>query len=336
MNNVAEESSGLIEETRMKTVTQDNKENNMTNNSFLSKDLDETGEQVFRRDSFKGNLDGQEEATPNYKPAKRKTSLVNKLRESFYQYRSKNGQKFPPECKGTDISDSSVQEWPIESGVDLDLSDPEANANKENDDAENNDEGLYNKSCLSLFHIIHHSKLVAVTLQRKPEEEWGVQLSHSNMADWASRRQKESQDEETMDKDFSLKGSTVSPGTTALLSTKHPMSRGKVCNDPGNSVVELRQNVLKRSVKRKLGRIKRSFSSIKQSPQSCPAVHIVGMTEGGVAERSGEIAVEDLIVEVNGTIVLNCSLEHVTCAMEQSLVVNLVVSRNKKPKYKEQ
>lgn len=300
MNNVAEESSGLTEGTRMKTVTQDN----TTNNSFLSTELDETREQVFMQDSFKGNLDGQEETMSN-KPSKRQTSLVKKLRESFYQYRSKSGQKFPPESKGTDISDLSVQEWPTESGVDLDFSDPEANANKENEDAENNAaEGMYNNnySCHSLFHLIRHSKLVAVTLQRKPEEEWGVQLSYRNMADWASKRQRESQvkDEETVDKDFSLKRSTVSPGTTrALLSAKHPISRGKVSNDPGNSVVELRQNVLKKSVKRKLGRIKRSFSSIKRSLQPRPAVNIVGMTEGEVAERCGELAVEDLIVEVS-------------------------------------
>lgn len=311
MDNVAEESSGLTEEIRMKRVTQDNKRDNITDNSLLSTELHDTSEHVSMQDSFKSNLDGQEETMPN-KAAKRKTSLVNKLRKSFYQYRSRGDQKFSPDSKETGIEnsakDSSVQEWPSEIEVDLDLSDPETNADNENEESENNAEGRHDNSCLSLFHIIKHTKLVAVTLQRKPEEEWGLKLSPCNKTDWDSRRQNETQvkDEETIDKGVTLKRPSKSPATTASSSAKkHPISQKKV-NDPGKSGVGLRQNMLKRSVKRKLGRMKRSFSSIKRRHR---VVYITGITEGGLADKCGQLAVEDLIVEVSFktiTVSLSC------------------------------
>lgn len=65
------------------------------------------------------------------------------------------------------------------------------------------------------------------------------------------------------------------------------------------------------------------------SPQPRPGVRIVALTEGGVAERSKELAVDDLIVEINGHFVLNSPLEPVIAAMKEADSVSLVVARSK-------
>lgn len=64
-------------------------------------------------------------------------------------------------------------------------------------------------------------------------------------------------------------------------------------------------------------------------PQPRHGVYIIGLAEGGVANRCGELAVEDLIIEVNSIMTLNCSAETVTAAMEQITTVNLVVARKR-------
>lgn len=341
MDNV-EDSDGLTEE--IISIERANKENSMQ-----STELDQTSKEVSLRKSFKDKLDGQD-TVPNKPVTKRKMSLLNKLRHSFYEYRpklnvdescayregSKNGEKSPPES-GRNIEDpaTSVQHWSSESGFDLDSSDladgeklsnsqaslksqcdgikPKgvSNPNKGNEDAIKAHLNIHNKwqsSCLSLFDIIQHSKLVAVTLQRKPEDEWGVKLSQGNRADSRSQNETEIQEDNTLDNAFhnsGLKRSTIPPETSASPSAKYSDSRKRY--EPGNSVVGLRKNLLKRSVKRKLGRMKVSISSTRTTERSSlrrPGMYIAGMTKGGVADRCGELAVEDLIIEVRSNMIM--------------------------------
>lgn len=65
------------------------------------------------------------------------------------------------------------------------------------------------------------------------------------------------------------------------------------------------------------------------SPQPRPGVRVVALTEGGVAEDSGELAVDDVIVEINGQFVLNSPLEPVIAAMQECNTVFMVVARAK-------
>lgn len=70
------------------------------------------------------------------------------------------------------------------------------------------------------------------------------------------------------------------------------------------------------------------------SPQHRPGVRIVALTEDGVAEKSNELAVDDLIVEINGQLVLNSPLEPVIAAMKEANTVTVVVARAQSPEPK--
>ncbi|XP_015765516.1 PREDICTED: uncharacterized protein LOC107344381 [Acropora digitifera] len=67
------------------------------------------------------------------------------------------------------------------------------------------------------------------------------------------------------------------------------------------------------------------------SPQPRPGVRIVALTEGGVAEASGQLETDDLIIEINGQFVLNSPLEPVIAAMQEGNTVCMVVARAKDP-----
>ncbi|XP_078345060.1 uncharacterized protein LOC144630568 isoform X2 [Oculina patagonica] len=70
------------------------------------------------------------------------------------------------------------------------------------------------------------------------------------------------------------------------------------------------------------------------SPQHRPGVRIVALTEDGIAEKSNELAVDDLIVEINGQFVLNSPLEPVIAAMKEANTVTVVVARAQSPEPK--
>ena len=239
------------------------------------------------------------------------------------------------------------------------------NASQKNVESEHRDKDSVRKksqsSRLSLASVLQHSKLITVTLNKKPGEGWGIELVHVTKTGSSMGQDENGAKEEgkvvyvqhngngqnsimSTSGDISNELLTPSSGTSTPLSASSsgsseqeiaailaPTSRSSADFDkPSN---DMRHIVHKQNLRRKMGSITnihqlapegspissrpssashlrpinplppRPSSALAQwrkegSPQHRPGVRIVALTEGGVAEKSNELAVDDLIVEV--------------------------------------
>lgn len=284
--------------------------------------------------------DGQEtdSAVPIKSPVPRRkmSPLLGNLRKSFNEFRpkvdvgasksegqnegSKNDRKTQREQRnsklseagGADIEGTREQDFSSEmSKVNLGSSLPDAGKKLSSFQASLN--GVLDVSKtgnnvdkieLSLFYIVQHSKLQAVTLQRKSEEDWGITLGRGNRSDCSpspsprtsprSQKRRSIQEKTAVDNNFNnYPDNRNMPSSSAKSDPNSGMKVKK--NSDSAVIIALRQNLLEENKKRRLGRIK---ASTQGGSQPRHGVRIIGLTEGGVAERCGDLAVEDLIVEV--------------------------------------
>ena len=174
-----------------------------------------------------------------------------------------------------------------------------SNKNKAPKDVANNkvhkwEELKEKESCVSLYHIIQHSQLIAVKLQRTPEESWGIELL-----------QVDKEDSSTSENGAKLnKGITVDRAKKPAIHPTAVQRETRSTSHHINLVAELGE-AFRRSIKKKNDGIKASLSSSvkEQNYQPRHGVRILGLTEKGVAARDGKLAVKDLIIEVRFVLV---------------------------------
>lgn len=230
---------------------------------------------------------------------------------------------------------------------------------------ENKGNDSVSKKCqlprLSLASVLQHSKLITVTLNRKPEESWGIELVHVTKTGSNDNNEKDSDEEkvvyvlhsghgqnsiintsctENVSSEFSGASTPLSESSSG--SSEHEIAsilgtRPRSRTAPDKPTDDMRHVIHKQNMRRRVGTIsqpnvyltpdlspmpsrpgsashfrptnpipQRPSSALAQwkkegSPQPRPGVRIVALTEGGVAERSNELAVDDLIVEVRKT-----------------------------------
>ena len=173
-----------------------------------------------------------------------------------------------------------------------------SNENKEKEDAASESvhkELKEKQSCLSLFYIIQHSQLIAVSLQRAPGEDWGLELIRDDNSCSSVLRQN---DKGIRGRERSV-DSTKSSASNSVID-KPPASAFSSESNYGHLVAAFRQSVRRKSAPNTNRVMKTSHSSPAKEGSFQPrhGVRIAGLAEEGMAARGGELAVEDLIVEV--------------------------------------
>lgn len=214
-------------------------------------------------------------------------------------------------------------------------------------------------SRLSLASVLQHSKLITVTLNRKPGEGWGIELVHvTKTGSSMSQNDSSANDEEKVvyvqhngnginsimntscagDISNELSGtSTPHSASSSSGSSEHEIATilgtlPRPSADVDRPIEDMRHIVHKQNLRRRIGSHlapsdaspissrpasacaahlrpinplpPRPSSALAQwrkegSPQPRPGVRVVALTEGGVAEKNNELAVDDLIVEVS-------------------------------------
>ena len=154
------------------------------------------------------------------------------------------------------------------------------------------------KPFLSLFHIIQHSEqLIAVNVQKEPDEKWGIELNKDGDPPMRQNAA-ENKGKKTVDsaKKPVLSPEAIQPEASASMSESHH----------DHLAADFQPIVLQNFKKRKSGRQKAQNSSEAKEVLTQPrhGVRIARLTKEGVAASGGKLAVEDLIVEVKFDLIL--------------------------------
>lgn len=265
---------------------------------------------VRPQESCNEQSDGPETASSvSTKPPRRKKSLLESLRKSFSEFRngpksegSKNDQNSQLErCynKEPDVGEAEIEGTSVlgrcneRNKVDSRLSLPDTVKKLLSSQASspgikrghdhicdvNKFRNEEDKTGHGLFDIVRHSNLQAVSLQRKLEEDWGLKLGRRDSGDLprspSMRRQHETKNQENTGLNNNINN----------------------CPDDGG-VLRLKYSTTASETPRNGSSSEKPNPSLR-SPHPRHGVYIIGLTEGGVAERCGELTVEDLIIEVS-------------------------------------